>query len=125
MNIENYPSNIKPYLKLAQSFENTDPIISFHFCIKAKMLLEEQSNESTELLISQIDSFSQIVEQKPMFIQFKESNKSPAEYLFRKAVVLLQTSDKQLKEKGPNPQLSKTCFDIHFKVVGNSICLSF
>ncbi|EKE36902.1 hypothetical protein ENUP19_0009G0042 [Entamoeba nuttalli] len=109
LNIEQFPSNIKTYLKLAQSFENTDPVIAFHFCVKAKTLIEEQyQGEDKELKSSQIDLLTNVIENKPQFIQFKESTKSPAEYLLRKAVMLLQNSDKQLKEKGPSLQIGKT-----------------
>ncbi|KAL7712431.1 hypothetical protein QTN25_009976 [Entamoeba marina] len=109
MNFDQYPPTVKTFLKLAQSFDNSDAIIAYHCCIKAKTLLEQTVNVSEFTCLSkQIDNYEEIIQKKQQFIDFKTSEKSPAEYLFKKAVTLLQSSDKQLKEVGPSSQLSSS-----------------
>ena len=47
MNFEQFPPNVRTFLKLAQSFEKSDPVIGFHCCEMAKQLYDKVQEEPT------------------------------------------------------------------------------
>ncbi|ELP89287.1 hypothetical protein EIN_488090 [Entamoeba invadens IP1] len=109
MNIDQFPPTVKTWVKVSQSFEKTDSIISFHCIVKAKAIIDQtiKSDEEKQNYLNVLDVFQKKAEATPQFIAFKETEKSPAEYLYKKAVALLQSTDKTLKQTGPSPDLSK------------------